>query len=263
MALNEIRNFESAANLDEQLFLVLDGIVGMRGPPPRRERSRSSPTLMPVTTAETFCTGCQTLRRNCVPASSTVSSAPVRMRSAWTNWPRKRSDASVKMRSIFCACPRARYTTCAASATSSEIFGCVSSSRNLHARQNRPDARLQVVGELIQALHGAPHLEKQRGKHRHLNHDSDGRNDDKYRDPSLHAHPGRPTQDGLHSPNTQRNSQSPKDLRPYDFDDSRRYASRPASTAAESESFLRTATSLLRSINSSARSRSSRALRCA
>src|SRR6266852_5206049 len=40
---------------------------------------------------------------------------------------------------------------------------------------------------------------------------------------------------------------------PYDFD-WRRYASRPASTAAEIESFLLTAISLLRSINSSARS---------
>src|SRR5205823_5210380 len=40
----------------------------------------------------------------------------------------------------------------------------------------------------------------------------------------------------------------------YDLADSRRYASRPASTAAEIESFLRTATSLLRSISSSARS---------
>src|SRR6266436_6709136 len=49
---------------------------------------------------------------------------------------------------------------------------------------------------------------------------------------------------------------------PYDFD-WRRYASRPASTAAEIESFLLTAISLLRSINSSARSRSSRAFFCA
>src|SRR5881394_1156031 len=49
----------------------------------------------------------------------------------------------------------------------------------------------------------------------------------------------------------------------YDCFDSRRYASRPASTAAEIESFLRTATSFPRSINSSARSRSSRAFFCA
>src|SRR5437899_1739004 len=51
------------------------------------------------------------------------------MRSACTNCPRSRSAASVKTRSIFCACPRAKYTMCDASFTMLEIFGCVSSSR--------------------------------------------------------------------------------------------------------------------------------------
>src|SRR5712664_2223540 len=85
--------------------------------------------MIPCTRADTFCTGRQTLCVNFVPASSTASSAPVRIRSARTSWPRSRSEASVKTRSTFWACARARYTTCAASATISEIFGCVSSSR--------------------------------------------------------------------------------------------------------------------------------------
>src|SRR5712664_2931613 len=95
----------------------------------RRDRSKSSPTLIPCTSADAFCTGRQKLCLNFAPASATASSVPVRMRSACTNCPRSRSAASVNTRSIFCACPRATYTMCEASFTMLEIFGCVSSSR--------------------------------------------------------------------------------------------------------------------------------------
>src|SRR5580658_1297853 len=39
----------------------------------RLERNRSSPTLIPCTSAEAFCIGRQTVLRNCDPASSTAS----------------------------------------------------------------------------------------------------------------------------------------------------------------------------------------------
>src|SRR5438132_6391411 len=95
----------------------------------RRDRRISSPTLMPCTSADAFCTGRQKLCLIFAPASSTASSVPVKIRSACVNCPRSRSAASVTTRSIFCACPRARYTMCEASFTMLEIFGCVSSKR--------------------------------------------------------------------------------------------------------------------------------------
>src|SRR6266478_5702613 len=95
----------------------------------RRDRRISSPTLIPCTSADAFCTGRQKLCLIFTPASSMASSVPVKMRSACSNCPRSRSAASVNTRSIFCACPRAKYTMCDASFTMLEIFGCVSSRR--------------------------------------------------------------------------------------------------------------------------------------
>src|SRR6516165_503667 len=97
--------------------------------PRRRERRRSRPTLIPCTNAEALCMGRQKLFLTCEPATSTASSAPVRMWSRCTNWPRRRSAASVNTRSTFWAWPRAKYTICEASFTMLEILGCVSSSR--------------------------------------------------------------------------------------------------------------------------------------
>jgi hypothetical protein len=60
------------------------------------------------TNAVAFCTGPRKVRRTCVPASSTASSVPERIRSARTSCPRNRSEASVNTLSIFCAWARAR-----------------------------------------------------------------------------------------------------------------------------------------------------------
>src|SRR5579864_4105897 len=110
---------------------------------------------------------------------------------------------------------------------------------------------LQVRGDSRELLDGSPHLEKHAQQDRHLNHDGNRRYHDERLEPPRHPRL-------LTAKRTCR-----ADYETYETFDSRLYVSFPASTAAARPSFWRAIISLLRWIKSSARSRSSRALRCA
>src|SRR5262249_49166960 len=123
--------------------------------------------------------------------------------------------------------------------------------QDLYSCENGTDFAIQVSDRVFDLLHRTACLHEESNQHTDL---QDQRDCDDHSHPVLHAHPSSFAA-GANLPD--------RSKKIYDFAASRRYASRAPSTAAEIDSFCFIATSLPRSINSSARSRSSRALRCA